>query len=332
MAEIVQFGEWTDYFCNKNKVIMKLQLIFTENKSLMMYISPINNWREDTMVSSSFNVSANVDKTRAAMGQRLGEIIETVIGDARVRELFDRAGTHPAEYEGKPTGLMALDLKVITPETKTALLVAQAAERAYTLAEKSGVLAAQGKTMIAQEQKVDTADAVPHDDPVFKFVGSDRDPAILRQAQGTWMAAQLLLNNEIESINGPIANPGYVAHPSSQGVEAAQGFKAAAVALYAKASELLHAEGHDAAADSLKQVATALAAVAAPANGPTPAETMRALANDFTKGSQNLVIMLGDERYAGVQTIVDAYDRLFALVIPGNPADTIRNGTAPGPR
>ena len=46
----------------------------------------------------------NVDETRGLFGKRLGEIIEGVIGDARVRELFDAAGKHPDEYEGKPTG------------------------------------------------------------------------------------------------------------------------------------------------------------------------------------------------------------------------------------
>src|SRR3982751_5662956 len=94
------------------------------------------------MSDSQFNASAQVTETRTALGKRLGEIIEAIIGDTRVRELFDRAGKHPDEYAGKPTGMMALDLKVITPDTKTALLVAQAAERAYALAEKAAAVAA----------------------------------------------------------------------------------------------------------------------------------------------------------------------------------------------
>ena len=282
------------------------------------------------MVSSPFNSSVNVEKTRAAMGQRLGEIIETVIGDARVRELFDRAGTHPSEYEGKPTGLMALDLKVITPETKTALLVAQAAERAYTLAEKAGDLAAQNRTMVAQGQKADEALVVQDTDPVFKFVGSDRDPAVLRQAQGTWMAAQLLLNNEVMAINGLITNPGYVANPSTQGTEAAQGVKEAAASLYAKAAELLRAEGHTVAADSLKQVATTLANDAG-TGGSRPAETIQRLASDFKKGTQNLIIVLGDETYAGSQAILGTYERLSALVAPPAPSSGPKPGS-PGPQ
>ncbi len=101
------------------------------------------------MSDSEFNASAQVTQTRAAMGKRLGEIIEAIIGDNRVRELFDKAGKHPDEYAGKPTGLMALDLKVITPETKNALLVAQAAERAFTLAEKAGRIAANHDSLVA---------------------------------------------------------------------------------------------------------------------------------------------------------------------------------------
>src|ERR1051326_4732436 len=105
------------------------------------------------MSSNDFNSTAQVSSTRASMGKRLGEIIEAIIGDARVRELFDKAGKHPEEYQGKPTGLMALDLKVITPETKNGLLVAQAAERAYTLAEKAGRLAANHDSLIAGGEK-----------------------------------------------------------------------------------------------------------------------------------------------------------------------------------
>src|SRR6185295_17232436 len=137
-----------------------------------------------------FNALAQVSETRTAMGKRLGEIIEAIIGDARVRELFDKAGKHPDEYAGKPTGMMALDLKVINQDTKTALLVAQAAERAYALAEKAAGIAAKHDEMISTGSKANAADIVKADDPVFKFVGSDRDPPLLQRAQGTWMAAQ----------------------------------------------------------------------------------------------------------------------------------------------
>ncbi|MDD3029740.1 MAG: hypothetical protein PHS57_05625 [Alphaproteobacteria bacterium] len=68
----------------------------------------------------------SVETTRATMSKRLGEIITDVIGDARIQELFEQAGKHPDEYKDVPTGMIALDWGVITPETKTALLVAQA--------------------------------------------------------------------------------------------------------------------------------------------------------------------------------------------------------------
>lgn len=271
------------------------------------------------MAGLPFNSNANIDKTRAAMGQRLGEIIETVIGDARVRELFDKAGTHPSEYEGKPTGLMALDLKVITPETKTALLVAQAAERTYALAEKAENLAAHSDRMLRAKQYADQSLMVDHSDPVFKFVGSERDPAVLRRAQGTWMAAQLLLNHEVGAINGPIETPLYAGNPSSMGVKAAQGFKEAAASLYGEAAVLLRAEGHVHAADSLQNVSVALAA-ASGKDGLRPADTLERMGHDFSMGSQNLAIILSDDRYYDRQPIEDVYSNLMKLVAIPTPS------------
>lgn len=124
--------------------------------------------------------SFNSDKTRALFGQRLGEIIEGVIGDTRVRQLLDDAGKHPDEYAGKPTGRAALDLGVIPPATKNALLAAQAAVRALDAADRAE-LALQGQP---------TPPSRALDDDVFKYVGSDQDPDFLKRAQATWMIAE----------------------------------------------------------------------------------------------------------------------------------------------
>ena len=280
------------------------------------------------MSSSDFNSTAQVSQTRASMGKRLGEIIEDIVGDARVRELFDAAGKHPDEYAGKPTGLMALDLKVITPETKNALLVAQAAERTYALAEKAGAIAAKHNELIEAKEKISTADVVEHDNPVFKFVGSERDPEILQRAQGTWMAAQMLLNNEISSVNGHIASPYYVANDLTEGTAAAEGFKKAAAELYAEAGKLMAQQGHGDAAAKFTAVSKALAATAG--DGPSPSETMYSLGWNFSRGSQDLMIILSDERYLEKQPIEAIFEKLQKLTAKkdGGPAG---QGAAPAP-
>lgn len=133
------------------------------------------------MTASEFNPAAQVNETRKTMGKRLGEIIEDVIGDARVRELFDAAGKHPDDYAGKPTGLAALDLKVITPNTKNALLIAQAAERTYRLAEKTEEILIAGNHRTS-DQKLDEKNAgmISLDDKIFQFVGSPNDPRLCK--------------------------------------------------------------------------------------------------------------------------------------------------------
>ncbi len=280
------------------------------------------------MSSSDFNSTVQVTATRASMGKRLGEIIEDIIGDARVRALFDAAGKHPEEYAGKPTGLMALDLKVITPDTKTALLIAQAAERTYALAEKASGIAAKHTELIEKGEKIGTADVVDYNHEIFKYVGSDRDPVLLQRAQGTWMAAQMLLNNEISSVNGHIENSGYVANEISEGTAAAEGFKKAAAELYAEAGKLMAQEGHSDAAAKFAAVSKALAATAG--NGPTPSETMQSLGWSFSRGSQDLMIVLNDERYLEKQPIEAVFEKLQKLTAKKDDGPA-GQGTAPAP-
>lgn len=218
-------------------------------------------------VTSSFNEqsSNDVNATRAIFGQRLGEIITGIIGDDRIQKLFDDAGKHPDEYKDKPTGLIAMDLGVITPDTKTALLVAQAAERAYALAEKAAEVAENRKATIGQYRKgkktfqSDSIEGtVSYDDAVFKFVGSERDPAALKTAQSTWFAAQIYLNTEIIAIRDAVNEPDFLGGTLSMGVEYAAGLKQAAAQLYGDAATMMAKEGHDDAAAKLTTVAAAL--------------------------------------------------------------------------
>lgn len=195
----------------------------------------------------------NTDQTRAVFGKRLGEIIEDVIGDARVRELFDAAGKHPEDYEGKPTGMIALDLGVITPDTKTALLVAQAAERTLQLADKAKFLPTLGYDEEAR-RKYSGTNCVPDTDPIFKFVGSPRDPEILQRAQATWKIAQINLNEEVGAFEDRIAH----LLPLRVNERIINGLHKAAAELYGAATQMLQAEGHADAAEKLDAVSKSI--------------------------------------------------------------------------
>jgi hypothetical protein len=224
------------------------------------------------MTTDDFKSAVEISKTRAAMGLRLGEIISAIIGDNRIKELFDQSGKHPDEYAGQSTGEMALKLNVVTPDTKTALLVAQAAERAYKLAEKAESYAQNHENLVEYYRKKNkktskespllidgkSAGVVGYDDPVFKFVGAERDPEVLKAAQATWMGAQIYLNQEVSSINQDAVAAGLENETSTMGPKFADGFRKAAAAFYAQAARLLDQEGHTAAAEKLKAVSRTL--------------------------------------------------------------------------
>lgn len=110
---------------------------------------------------------------------RIGELITEVVGNDELQKRFEE---HPEfqqkEFDGKPSGIIALELGIVNKEVKNALLVAQAACRAVAVAQGN------------QEAK-------PLTDDVFKFVGSDRDPEILKEAQATWQIANYVHHDEM---------------------------------------------------------------------------------------------------------------------------------------
>src|SRR5262249_32938843 len=147
--------------------------------------------------------------------------------------------------------------------------------------------------------------------PVFKYVGTASDPEVVQRAQATWMAAQMLVNNEIWAVNGKVENAAYLGNPGSMGVEAAQGFKAAAAELYGEAAKMMAREGHAEAAAKLAGVAQALGATAG--RGPSPSSVMQSMERDFAGGSRDLAIILNDDRYLDGQPIQDVLLRLARL-------------------
>jgi hypothetical protein len=246
--------------------------------------------------------SFNVDNIRQTFDMRLGEIIENIIGDKRVRELFDsRGGVHPEEYEGKPTGLIALDLGVITQETKTALLVAQAAERTLQLADKTLELTQNRAARVNAKQTINRGDEqvkyISFDDPVFKYVGSDRDPKALQQAQATWQIAQINYNQEIDALNDSINNPGAEINHRGIGEEAAHGLKLAAKKHYAQAAQMLEKEGHSEAADKLKAVHESIQVDETKATY-APAGIASKIRRNENRSCQDANIILNDDKWS----------------------------------
>lgn len=148
---------------------------------------------------------------------RIGELITEVIGNDELQSRFEADPTFQAEdYEGKPSGIIALDLGIVNKDMKNALLVAQAAARTVATVE--------GK----MEQK-------GFDNDVFKFVGSEGDPALLVEAQATWKATNVL--------DAPF---------SDVHIDA---FKQAAASQLQQAAEVFKANGFEAEASKISAVA-----------------------------------------------------------------------------
>jgi len=225
-------------------------------------------------MNNNFNGATTVGKTRAAMNGFMGEIIADVIGETRVKELFDAAGKHPDEYKDKPTGQIALELGVITPETKNALLVAQAAERTLLAAAKARNLATEHKNLVESGAKIDskTLGIIEYGseayEKTFKFVGSPRDPDILKAAQSTNQAAQLYLGHEARAIKEHY----HTDAPLSVGPKFADGLEQAAKRYYQTAADMLAKEGHTQAAERIANVAKSLRNTAKDA--PVPSSLM----------------------------------------------------------
>ena len=220
-------------------------------------------------MDSRFIDPAMVARTRADVDKRLSEIIENIIGNKRIKELFVNAG-HPPTYKNQPTGMMALDSNVISQDTKTALLVAHAAECTLQLAEKGeDILRNYTSTKTERidiDMKVVDIATAKHPDfkkwnhRDFKLIGSEGDPDLLKSAQATMMASQLFVNDAIRSVYSHYPFVWTELHAG----DFADEFKKAAIEFYKDAADILKKEGHEDAANKLTKVTTYL-------NIPSPA-------------------------------------------------------------
>jgi len=259
----------------------------------------------------------SVENTRQIFGMRLGEIIENVLGDSRIRELFDDAeGNHPQEFEGVPTGMMALDAGVISKNTKTALLVAQAAERTLQLAERARAIIVFDEPTKDERNNLrqELGAVLEHDDSIFKYVGSERDPKMLQIAQATWQIAYINFKQEVLALNDSIRTVGCEGNLEGVGISAINGLREAAKTHYKVAAGWLLAEGHKEAAEKVMAVSHSIAI-----DDLFPAYSPNSIANKINQNNEESVEEFNDmlapteEPWEGNPAQVETLTRLAKL-------------------
>lgn len=239
--------------------------------------------------------SADIQNVREAMNGRIGEIISAVIGDDTLKTIFEQPENNAKYIElnqkGTPSGIIALDLGIVDAETKTALLLAQAAERTALNAERM--------------RKIENGVSAPKEwlisgtnNPVFKFVGSDSDPKILQEAQATWQISQLMLElkNHDATLNisdTSLANMIYL-NPTP---EYADSLLKSASGYYAAASRILASKGFEEAATKLQAVAQSILPENAATIKITPHDMAVSYTNTERQYRQQMYIVLGSDHY-----------------------------------
>ncbi|MDP2206647.1 MAG: hypothetical protein Q8K65_10130 [Alphaproteobacteria bacterium] len=285
-----------------------------------------------------------VKDTRALLNARFGEIVTGLIGDERAENIFNKetpratgvaesfnTGSAPPEA----SGALAQKAEFVSAETKTALLIAQAAERTLRATEKVAFFTEQRDQIVTDlkqqiedkqyayatdfkakvKEKIDQT--TPHsflqrifqshaeryaltqkeryalergqrdiefkvfadrqtelgyisaNDSTFKYVGAAGDTPALQSAQATMLAAQMYLNNEIESRLYKSDFPLDIG-VSAVGATFIDGLKQKAASDLKTASDILAQEGHSGAAARLNAVIASIGVDALPKSAPTP--------------------------------------------------------------
>jgi len=232
--------------------------------------------------------AAELAATRDAFNGRIGEVITAFIGNDTLQKMFENSQV-PEDMKNLASGEIALRMGLISPAAKTALLVAQSAERALRAADKAEEYAKTRGTIIMDLYEIPyaimdraAAGVIEYNDPVFKFVGSEKDPEILKKVQGTWMTAQLYLNNEVDSINDELMSKPI--RKRSLGANYAEGLRREAAGFYLEAAIALQAEGY---ADAAKKLANVAQFVVATLSGNATATSPKQLAQHLLNNVQN---------------------------------------------
>lgn len=244
------------------------------------------------------NASANVADIRKAMGGRIGEIISAVVGDDTLQKIFEQPEHNEAyikaNQEGTPSAFIAMDLGIIDKDTKNALLVAQAAERMALNAERAEAVKSGTP---AQESWITGI----HDE-VFKFVGSERDPQQLQEAQASWQVSQIWLNasamdaKPAEEKKG-LGDNSYVYEGPND--DFSGGLLKAASKYYAAAADTLETKGFEDAAKRLRAVAEDIQPENAAEITSTPNDIARAFLSGEQSYRQDMYIALSSDHYTG---------------------------------
>lgn len=340
-----------------------------------------------------------IRQTRDILGARLGEMITGLLGDDSLEKQY-AGGAGPSEA----AGAAAEKGGIVSAESKTALLIAQAAERTLRAAEKTAFIIAHRDEIAAdlaqniKDQQYDHGEAfrakikeevdrknpptflqrifqshaerygltreerftlereqraietkayenkqtelgyVSPADTAFKYVGADGDPQALKSAQATMVAAQMYLNNEIESRLYKSAFPLDIG-VSSVGADFIDGLKQKAADDLKIAGEMLEKDGHGAAAQRLGAVAASIGVSAAPAQAPDALVKEMYRNEEWNVAYSNQAMSMWTMASFGHRTGFDEdnCDRLMKLINPASsglhePAQTAKAGIAPAPK
>jgi hypothetical protein len=243
--------------------------------------------------------------TRNTLERSLPEIIDALIGDEDV-----------------------------SGDVRTALLVAQAAERTYNLATKAWDYAQKHEAHVnyyralnrgllpSLHQYVDeeAVGVIAYDSPVFKSVGSKHDPELLRRAQATWMAAQIYMNNEISSIKDDVTENKSPEKKRSMGPMAADGFKKSASEFYILAAQILRDEKYPETAEKFEAVGNAMLKYGVDnKNAPPPTRFLMSLLNQERHGHRDSNSVLSGEAWTLPKEYKDTLEKLINLTSPQGP-------------
>lgn len=192
--------------------------------------------------------SFDVDSYRSLFDQFIGALIDSVIGGSRMSKLFE--GDLEPDQQDKSSGMVVLDLGIVTENTKVALLIAQAAERTARLAEKA-------MKLLGNDEKIDPENwddlgYISHDDSVFRYVGSEQDHQYLRITQASWQAAQIYFNQLLRNKSLDQEDQVFL-HD-----DIVFGFLKAASMGYRRAAFIMQQEGQSDIADNMDSVSIAL--------------------------------------------------------------------------
>jgi hypothetical protein len=213
------------------------------------------------------------------------------------------------------------------PNVRTALLIAQAAERACQLTRRAEEYARKHEGCVEYYTRLNEGrpisqrefineKSVEYDDDLFKAVGAEGDPEMLKAAQATWAAAQIYVNNETRSVKEEVTLKGFLGRAMTMGPEYADGFRKAAAGFYSLAAQMLAKEGHADGAAKLEAVGNKIMGDIDNKTAPPPAKFLKSLLHQEQWGLQQANIVLNDDKWSLASEYEDTMQKLITLMGP----------------